>query len=154
MVFKILKALKLLLKTTCNCGGIALFLLGENLFKTLFYLIDFQQNISYRLSHRICLSSRQRQKVFTYVVIIFHLLLSLWDQRSSLAGGAQVKVKQSQSSVQAATTSRWNSLNDRLNLTYCWNTWFNVKTPSCDLFCFTQKGKSMTTGWMRIRGFN
>ena len=93
MVFKLFKALKLLLKTTCNLGGIALFLLGENLFKTLFYLIDFQQNISYRLSHRICLSSRQKQKVFTCVVIIFHLLLSLWDQRSSLAGGAQVKVK-------------------------------------------------------------
>ena len=123
MVFKLLKALKLLLKTTCNLGGIALFLLGENLFKTLFYLIDFQQNISYRLSHRICQSSRQKQKVFTCVVIIFHLLLSLWDQRSSLAGGAQVKVKQSQSSVQAATTSRWNSFNARLNLTYCWNTW-------------------------------
>ena len=145
MVFKLLKALKLLLKTTCNLGGIALFLLGENLFKTLFYLIDFQQNISYRLNHRICLSSRQRQKVFTYVVNIFHLLLSLWDQRSSLAGGAQVKVKQSQSSVQVATPSRWNSLNDRLNLTYCWNTWFNVKTPSCDLFCFTQKRQKYDT---------
>ena len=68
---------KLLLKTTFNLSGNALFLWGENLCKTLFYLIDVHQNVSNNLSNSFCLSSGQRQMVFTYVVNSFSPALGL-----------------------------------------------------------------------------